>query len=199
MFNIYLLSESYLNGISYYIINILTILIIIVGILVIIVKNPILSVLCLIFLYLLVSLYLIFLGMDFIGISYLLVYVGAVSILFLFILMLINIRLSELFSEDKKGIPIAIIFSLQGISYFNRIYMGEDNVLYTLLNDENKIIYVTSNYWESSLINISDIFLIGNVIYSYYFIHLILISIILLLAMVGSIIITIKQLKVDIV
>src|SRR3984885_16268873 len=55
------------------------------GILIIISKNPIVSVLHLIMLFSCISCYLIFLGMNFIGLSYLLVYVGAVSILFLFI------------------------------------------------------------------------------------------------------------------
>jgi NADH-ubiquinone oxidoreductase chain 6 len=49
------------------------------------------------------------LGLYFIGLSYLLVYVGAVSILFLFILMLINVRISELLTEGKNSIPLAII------------------------------------------------------------------------------------------
>jgi NADH:ubiquinone oxidoreductase subunit 6 (subunit J) len=47
--------------------------------------------------------------MKFIGLSYLLVYVGAVSILFLFILMLINIRVSELISDTSNNIPLAIL------------------------------------------------------------------------------------------
>ena len=49
------------------------------------------------------------LGLNFIGLSYLLVYVGAVSILFLFILMLINVRISELSSENNNSIPLGII------------------------------------------------------------------------------------------
>ncbi len=49
-----------------------------------------------------------FIDIVFIGLSYLLVYVGAVSILFLFILMLINIRVSELM-ETNNNIPLAII------------------------------------------------------------------------------------------
>jgi NADH-ubiquinone oxidoreductase chain 6 len=52
------------------------------------------------------------LGINFIGLSYLLVYVGAVSILFLFILMLINIRISELFSDTDNSIPLAIIIAI---------------------------------------------------------------------------------------
>jgi len=56
--------------------------------------------------------YLMMLGMNFIGLSYLLVYVGAVSILFLFILMLINVRISELTSDSSNSIPLAIIIGV---------------------------------------------------------------------------------------
>jgi NADH-ubiquinone oxidoreductase chain 6 len=52
------------------------------------------------------------LGLNFIGLSYLLVYVGAVSILFLFILMLINVRLSELLSNPNNSIPLAILIAI---------------------------------------------------------------------------------------
>src|SRR5438477_193731 len=53
--------------------------------------------------------YILFIGIKFIGISYLLVYVGAVSILFLFILMLINIRVSELISDTNNNLTLALI------------------------------------------------------------------------------------------
>jgi NADH-ubiquinone oxidoreductase chain 6 len=74
-------------------------------------KNPIVSVLFLIGLFLSISINLILLGYNFLGLSYLLVYVGAVSILFLFILMLINVRISELLNETNNGIPLAIFTS----------------------------------------------------------------------------------------
>jgi NADH-ubiquinone oxidoreductase chain 6 len=85
------------------------------GILVIISKNPIVSVLFLIGLFLSIASYLIILGLNFIGLSYLLVYVGAVSILFLFILMLINVRISELLSNTSNSIPLAILISISFI------------------------------------------------------------------------------------
>src|SRR5438045_6050159 len=82
---------------------------ILLEIFIIITKNPIISVLYLILLFSCVSCYLIFIGIKFIGISYLLVYVGAVSILFLFILMLINIRVSELISDTNNNLLLALI------------------------------------------------------------------------------------------
>ena len=79
----------------------------------------IVSALFLIGLFLSISCYLILLGLNFIGLSYLLVYVGAVSILFLFILMLINIRISELLTDTSNSIPLAIIIS---ISFYYSVY-----------------------------------------------------------------------------
>jgi NADH-ubiquinone oxidoreductase chain 6 len=112
MNSLFVLSESYTSGYKAEVLDILSLLSILCGILVIISKNPIVSVLFLIGLFLSISSYLIILGLSFIGISYLLVYVGAVSILFLFILMLINVRVSELLSNTSNSIPLAIFITI---------------------------------------------------------------------------------------
>ena len=83
-----LLNEIYTNGYTDNILDIISVLAVISGICVIISKNPIVSVLFLIGLFLNIAGYLMMLGINFIGLSYLLVYVGAVSILFLFIAIL---------------------------------------------------------------------------------------------------------------
>lgn len=62
------------------------------------------SVLFLIGLFGNVASYLILIGLGFMGLAYLVVYLGAISILFLFILMLINIRISELQSNTRNTI-----------------------------------------------------------------------------------------------
>src|SRR4051812_16286164 len=100
-------SEFFIN-----IISVLGVLFIVSGLLVIVSKNPIVSILFLIALFLLVSVYLILIGINFIGISYLLVYIGAVSILFLFILMLIDIRISELHVETMNNVILAIVLGI---------------------------------------------------------------------------------------
>ena len=112
MNSIFLLNETFTNGYRIEILDFLSIISIFSGIFVIISKNPIVSVLFLIGLFLSISSYLIILGINFIGLSYLLVYVGAVSILFLFILMLINVRISELLSNTSNSIPLAIIITI---------------------------------------------------------------------------------------
>jgi NADH-ubiquinone oxidoreductase chain 6 len=110
--SMYVLSETFTNGYRAEVLDFISLASILCGIFVIISKNPIVSVLFLIGLFLSISSYLMILGMNFIGLSYLLVYVGAVSILFLFILMLINVRISELLSDTSNSIPLAIIIAI---------------------------------------------------------------------------------------
>ena len=59
--------------------------------------------------------------------------------------------------------------------------------------DLNELFFVTSHSWDLKLAEMFHITSIGNIIYTNYPLWLILTSIILLLAMIGSILITIKQ------
>jgi NADH-ubiquinone oxidoreductase chain 6 len=142
-----LLKENFFNGYSSILLNILYILAILSSILVIISKNPIISVIFLIALFLSISLYLILSGLIFIGLSYLIVYIGAVSILFLFILMLINIRLSELQSNPNNSIPLSIFITLISIISFFEVLPSNisksinlSNILYYVFNIKNEYI-----------------------------------------------------------
>src|SRR6195952_1628379 len=119
METLFLLSDSVTNGYNDYYLQFLSMLAIVTGISVIIIKNPILSVLFLIGLFISISSYLLLLGLHFIGLSYLLVYIGAVSILFLFILMLINVRISELQAETSNGLPLALLI---GVCFYSILY-----------------------------------------------------------------------------
>lgn len=196
MYNLYIIAETYVNGYYTQILNMLTISSIIFGIFIIISKNPIVSVLFLIFLFCNVSVYLVMLGLNFIGISYVLVYVGAVSILFLFILMLINIRISELLSDTGNSAPLAIFIALSFYYPIIKIMgVNKDNssFIFSDISDYyHKIMYASSNNWDGVIAEITDITSLGNVMYSSYSIWLIISSLILLLAMVGSIVITIR-------
>ncbi len=143
---VYILNVFYFHdpffGFFILFLDLLIILSIFSGIFIIISKNPIVSVLHLIMLFSCISCYLILLGINFIGLSYLLVYVGAVSILFLFILMLINIRVSELISNTNNNIPLAVLVILAlFIPYNNLSFFTKTNVNY----DTTSIIFVSSN------------------------------------------------------
>lgn len=202
MLNLVVLDDLF-NGFWLGFLDLLAIVSVILGIFIIITKNPVISVLFLILLFSSIAGYLILLGVKFIGISYLLVYVGAVSILFLFILMLINIRVSELISDTNNNIPLALVTILTFVILFTTV-MPEVSVnygimgkqVYTFLHDivnTDNLQYVTSKSWDGNLVDNTDIISIGNIMYTSYSMWLLITSIILLLAMVGAIVITIKQ------
>ena len=222
MSNLFLLNEIYTNGYRVEVLDIVSLVAVLCSILVIISKNPIVSVLFLIGLFLSIASYLMILGLNFIGLSYLLVYVGAVSILFLFILMLINVRISELLSNTSNSIPLAIFITISfyylvyqilpySITSFNSytvyLYNTFNDIWYNnnsdYLNkffklngtelDNGEISFVTSKIWDGNLAETSHITSIGNIMYTSYSIWLILTSIILLLAMIGAIVITINK------
>lgn len=92
-------------------INFLSISTILSGILTITAKNPVISVIYLIFTFVFAAGYLILLGIQFIGISYIIVYVGAIAVLFLFVIMMINIKLTDILetgTQYTKNLPLAI-------------------------------------------------------------------------------------------
>ena len=215
MNSLFVINETITNGYRILLLDLISIASIISGILVIISKNPVVSVLFLIGLFLGLACYLIILGISFIGLSYLLVYVGAVSILFLFILMLINVRVSELLSNTSNVIPLALLtgicfiypvyqilpYSLTALN-LNNLFLniavsnGYSNYLSNIIShsvDNKSIVFVTSMLWDGSLSETAHITSLGNIMYTSYSIWLIITSVILLLAMVGAIVITIKQ------
>lgn len=218
MNNLFLVKETFTNGYLANILNIISLFAILCGVLVIVNKNPVVSVLFLIGLFANISVYLILIGLGFMGLAYLVVYVGAISILFLFILMLINIRISELQSNTLNTIPLAITITI-ALNYplfkllpydlamlSNNYYIN--NSLYDISLNKylsnnisnlgagvyNSVLsFVTSNIWDGNLAEAGHITSIGSVMYTNYNIWLLIASFILLLAMVGAICITLKS------
>lgn len=232
---LYILDETVTNGFHHVALDVITIGAILSGVFVIVSKNPIVSVLFLIGLFLSISVYLMVLGINFIGLSYLLVYVGAVSILFLFILMLINVRISEIVSSTSNSIPLAIIIGSlflstvykalpitlyldnKGYTGFNVVYYYIKEVIIKYFNasaefynslfgkynsnlssksselDIQGISLAYSPNWDSMVAEVSHINTLGNILYTSFPLWILLTSLILLLAMVGAILITLKN------
>jgi NADH-ubiquinone oxidoreductase chain 6 len=153
----YVLSDYLTNGFKTEFLDILSLIAIFFGATVIVIKNPIGSLMCLIGLFGTISIYLIIIGLNFIGLSYLIVYIGAVSILFLFILMLINIRSSELLSNNINSIPLAlIIIILLNYSWISLSpeYSGIiENTEVTNLVYSNLLVDI-GNFYQSKISNI---------------------------------------------
>ena len=208
--NLIWLLDAVITGYTPLALEIISLISVVLAISVILIKNPISSILCLIGLFFSIACYLCLLGLTFLGLSYILVYVGAISILFLFILMLINIRVSELTVNTTNSIPLVLIVSVfffyassevlpynlaydLKYKYINMIPLFNYFAYFMTSSDitNNEIYYSSSNSWDSNIAETTHITSIGNIMYTTYFMWLIITSIILLLAMVGCIVITI--------
>jgi NADH-ubiquinone oxidoreductase chain 6 len=182
------------------------------SILVITSKNPVIAVLFLIATFCNAAGYLILLGIGFIGISYIIVYCGAITVLFLFVIMMLNIKLGDILetgSQYTKNIPLALaigslfvyeLFTIMPFTFNNIKSLSYLLELLTSLNGLllNSDISTVNNIFITFNPNISDIIFtnflqieaIGQTLYTIEGIFLIILSIILLLAMIAPILIS---------
>ena len=149
-------------------------------------KNTVHSVFFLILDFISISCLFIMIGAEFLGMIMLIVYVGAVAVLFLFVVMMLNVaqQKNQWFSstESSKHIPIGLIISV--VIFFELIIViGGWRFKPNLLNSSTLKIDTT----------ISNTHAIGNILYTDY-IHLFQLSgMILLVAMIGAIMLTFRK------
>ena len=149
-------------------------------------KNTVHSVFFLILDFISISCLFIMIGAEFLGMIMLIVYVGAVAVLFLFVVMMLNVKQqkNQWFSsrDSSKHIPIGIVISL--IIFFELIIV--------IGGWKYKPDLVTSMSIKIDP-SISNTHSLGNVLYTDY-IHVFQLSgMILLVAMIGAIILTFRQ------
>ena len=137
-------------------------------------KNPVNSVLFLVLAFLNSTFLFILIGAEFVGIILAIVYIGAVAILFLFVVMMLDIQITTLMFNIKRYIPLALLFA--GVILAEIIYL---TVFKSSKSNISEIVRSSNNTEE-----------IGNVLYTKYFIDFQLSGIVLLLAMIGAIVLT---------
>jgi NADH-ubiquinone oxidoreductase chain 6 len=132
------------------------------GILVITSKNPVVSVIFLISVFLNAAGYLFLLGLGFVAISYLIVYCGAIIVLFLFVLMMINIKLTDILeigSTYTQNLPLAIsvgglfIYEIVNILPFTFYNISIFSYPIYILNYLNNLILGSNNSISSLYFN----------------------------------------------
>ena len=91
-------------------------------------KNPVYSVLFLILIFCNVSGLLLLLNLDFFAMVFLVVYVGAIAVLFLFVVMMLNVKLAEINDNILRYLPIGGVFGL----LFGEIFFYLNKILFQL-------------------------------------------------------------------
>lgn len=165
---------------AFSIVSILSAMMVVLG------RNPVHSVLWLIATFLSTAGLFVLLGAEFIAMLLIIVYVGAVAVLFLFVVMMLDIDFAELKADFVKYLPIGIVVSV---------------VLLTLLG-------LGAGAWVQSQealelrqavtpdpLDVQNTQALGELIYDRYFLLFQLSGLILLVAMIGAIVLTLRHRK----
>ena len=149
-------------------------------------KNTVHSVFFLILDFISISCLFIMIGAEFLGMIMLIVYVGAVAVLFLFVVMMLNVAQQTnqwfLSSQSSGHIPIGLIIS--AIIFFELIIViGGWKYKPDLFEKIN----------TQSLDNISNTHSLGQILYTDYIYVFQISGMILLVAMIGAIVLTFRQ------
>ena len=157
------------------------------AIMVISARNPVHSVLFLILAFCSSSGLLILLEAEFMAMIFIVVYVGAIAVLFLFVVMMLNIKISEVVEEIYQYLPVG---GFIGIIFFLEVLLIVDNDFVPLISTETS----SSDYieWTSGLDAVSNLSSLGQVLYSHYALTFLMAGIILLVAMIGAIVLTMQ-------
>jgi NADH-quinone oxidoreductase subunit J len=134
---------------------------------------------------------LIIIGAEFLAMLFIIVYVGAVAVLFLFVIMMLNVKVTNLTASIYRYLPISLIFgSIFFFQFFMLFYVDLVSVdtSYLYLIEDNFL-----NEWSVSLVSVSNIAVLGQLLYTYYSYLFILSGVILLVSMLGAISLTLHR------
>lgn len=171
-------------------------IIITLSVLVITLSNPVYALVCLILVFFSTALFLLSINVNFLALIYLIIYIGAIAILFLFVIMMFNLRELENQSteiNDYSFLSISFWFYLLIVSKFYSLfldyvwtYIEYDSYFneYFLVKTHSLTYYLTYQY--------VDTLLFGTLLYTYYCYIFLVAALILLTAMLGSIILALS-------
>jgi NADH-quinone oxidoreductase subunit J len=136
---------------------------------------------------------------EFLSITFLVVYVGAVAVLFLFVLMMLNIKLAELlevyYNVAPVGVAIAILFIYQLLFLLRFEFEVIETLDYSSMSflfDFSTISKVQSEFFDlyGSFSNIKTL---AFALFSDFLFHFIISGMVLLLAMIAAIVLTLQK------
>jgi NADH-quinone oxidoreductase subunit J len=146
-------------------------------------RNPVYSVLFLILAFFNAAALFLLLGAEFIAMILIIVYVGAVAVLFLFVVMMLDINLTELREGFLKYLPVG---TLIGVVLLAEILLG----LGVIGSDAGSL--AALNTAGPQVLPVENTRAIGRVLYTQYFYLFQVAGVVLLVAMIGAIVLTLR-------
>lgn len=153
---------------------------------VITVKNPIYSALFLVLTFINSAGLLFLLELEFISLMFIIVYVGAIAILFLFVIMMLDVKITNFKKDNFKYFPIGVFLS------FTILFE-----IIAILNQQFNLNPYTSSFLNNIYIDcylkidsITNIETLGQVLYTTYIFEFLIAGLILLLAVICAVVLT---------
>jgi len=160
---------------------------------VILTQNTVYSVMFLVLCFLAASTLLFLLEFAFVGLLFIIIYVGAILILFLFVVMMVDIKTNYLVFANSKYFPFGVfVVSVFLIEIFMILFKNFK------LNFYNAKLLLNKHYnWFEILDSVTEIQVLGNIIYTKFVFQFLISGFLLLLVLIGVIVLTLnlKKLK----
>jgi len=147
-------------------------------------RNPVYSVLFLILAFFNAAALFVLIGAEFIAMILVIVYVGAVAVLFLFVVMMLDINLTKMREGFLRYLPIG---ALIGVVLAAEILFG----LGVLGNEPNTVTELSKS--GARMLRTDNTRAIGQVLYTQYFYIFQAAGVVLLVAMIGAIVLTLRR------
>lgn len=155
-------------------------------------KNPVHAVFYLVSVFLHVSGLLCMLGLEYFALLQLLVYVGALAVMFLFVVMLLDIPATEMVAYQRGTYPAAgILLCALVLAVYNSFAFAHNQspVQLPILSSS----FFLENSWQTLESSTNLVSILGVFLYGIHVDLLILASYVLLVAMVGAVALTLKR------
>ena len=159
-----------------------SIVVIVAGLMTVLAKNPVHSVLWLILAFLSAAGLFVLLGAEFVAMLLIIVYVGAVAVLFLFVVMMLDIDFAELKAEMARYMPLALLIGV--------VILMQLGVAFGVWTTSGQATGLRSAITPDGTTNTAAL---GLLIYDRYFLLFQLAGLILLVAMIGAIVLTLRH------
>lgn len=153
---------------------------------VIISKHPVFSILFLAASFIFSSFLLFLLECELFGLLFLVIYLGAILVLFLFAVMMLESKFNNLSKNSIKYIPVGLMFSI----FLLIPLVTNVNLNFTTTYDFDSIYLNIYQNWYDLVDSIKDIQVYSQVLYSYYVLQFLMSGLILMLVLIGVVYLT---------
>ena len=151
-------------------------------------QNTFFALLFLILSFLLTAITLFFLECEFLALILIIIYVGAVAILLLFVLMMLETKLKNLFKDVFVYFPFGVL--INGLFFFELISVISKNFSNNIYY--NSLFFNSYVNWYKILDTLTDLELYGQLLYTQFVLQVLIVGLILFLALVGVVFLTMK-------